>query len=137
MINTEPSLAIAQRSLRDPSVTYPLFPVISTGCPQTSTEDVQYPLALVYDYGRFDKSLFDQSPLPGLERWQPLLPPLAEGLSMGEGGTPLVSAPKVAEWAGFEVSSTSRMRAGIRPPATRIALIYVRSVRQNSAARRV
>lgn len=96
------SLAVAQRSLRDPLLTYPLFPVLSYGCPQTSTADQQYPLALAYDYDLFDPTLFDQSPLPGLERWQPLLPPLSPGLSMGEGGTPLVTAPRLAEWAGIE-----------------------------------
>jgi threonine synthase len=95
------SLATAQRSLADPSITYPLFPVLSTGCPQTSTAEVQYPLALAYEYERLDRTLFAQSPLPGLERWGPLLPPLAEGLSMGEGGTPLVTAPRLADWAGF------------------------------------
>lgn len=101
-MNPSASLATAQRSLADPSLTYPLFPVLSYGCPEMSTAELQYPLALGYDFDSFDLALFDQSPLPGLERWQPLLPPLSPGLSMGEGGTPLVTSPRLAEWAGFE-----------------------------------
>ncbi len=97
-----PSLAVAQRSLGDPSLTYPLFPPLLEGCPRTSTADLQYPLELDYDYAHVDAALFDQPPLPGLERWSPLLPPLAAGLSMGEGGTPLIPAPKLATWMGFD-----------------------------------
>ena len=45
-----PSLAVAQRSLGDPSLRYPLWPPLLEGCPQTSTADLQYPLVLEYDY---------------------------------------------------------------------------------------
>ncbi len=86
------SAAIGQRSLGDPSRSFPLLPVIVDGCPATSTDAMQYPLEIAYDYDKVDRSLFDQAPLPGLSRWAPLLPPLADGLSMGEGGTPLVDA---------------------------------------------
>jgi threonine synthase len=96
------SLARAQQSMGDSGITYPLYPPILDGCPRTSSEDVQYPLELVYDYDRVDRSLFQQDPLPGMERWSQLLPPLLDDLSMGEGGTPLISVPKLADWAGFD-----------------------------------
>jgi threonine synthase len=96
------SLAVGQRSLGDPAILYPLTPVLTAGCPRTSTDDIAYPLEVEYNYGDVDLAMFDQPPLPGLDRWAPLLPPLAPGLSMGEGGTPLVSVPRVAAWAGFD-----------------------------------
>lgn len=96
------SLANAQQSMGDPEKRFPLFPPMLDGCPETSTEEVQYPLEIAYDYANADPTIFSQEPLPGLERWSPLLPPLLDGLSMGEGGTPLIAAPKLAGWAGFE-----------------------------------
>jgi threonine synthase len=95
------SLALGQRSLGDPGQRFPLLPAITTGCPVTSTAELQYPLDIDYDYAQAQLGLFDQSPSPGLDRWAPLLPPLAPGLSMAEGGTPLLSAPRLAEWAAF------------------------------------
>ncbi|WP_210245184.1 threonine synthase [Martelella alba] len=86
------SLAIGQRSLGDPSRLFPLTPVIVDGCPASSGEAMQYPLEIDYDYDAVDRRLFEQAPGPGLDRWAPLLPPLAKGLSMGEGGTPLIAA---------------------------------------------
>ena len=44
------SLATAQRSLGDMTVTYPLFPPLVEGCPRTSTAELQYPLVIDYDY---------------------------------------------------------------------------------------
>lgn len=96
-----PSLAVAQRSLGDPARRYPLWPPLVEGCPATSTAELQYPLALDYDYERLPGDFFGRAPYPGIRRWAELLPPLAPGLSMGEGGTPLVAAPRLAEWAGF------------------------------------
>lgn len=96
------SLAVAQRSLGDPKHRFPLFPPLLDGCPVTSTADLQYPLAIEYEYDRLPPDFFAQSPLPGLWRWQELLPPLAPGLSMGEGGTPLVDLDGLASWAGYE-----------------------------------
>ncbi len=96
-----PSLAVAQRSLGDPAGRFPLFPPLVEGCPRSSTADLQYPLALDYDYDRLPADFFRRDPYPGIRRWAELLPPLAPGLSMGEGGTPLVPAPRLAEWAGF------------------------------------
>jgi threonine synthase len=96
------SLAITQRSLGDPNLTYPLWPPLVEGCPKTSTADIQYPLTVAYDTAKLDADFFDQPPMPGLERWQPLLPPLAPGLSMGEGGTPLISLLYAAGWTGLD-----------------------------------
>ena len=95
------SLAIAQRSLGDPSLTFPLFPPLVEGCPRTSTPELQYPLAIAYDYKEAPTAFFERQPYAGIWRWGELLPPLAPGLSMGEGGTPLVAAPRLADWAGI------------------------------------
>jgi threonine synthase len=96
------SRAIRQRSLGDPAIDYPLWPVLTTGCPRSSTAAMQYPLEVDYAYDEVAPALFDQPPLPGLDRWAPLLPPLAAVLALGEGGTPLLAAPRLAEWAGFD-----------------------------------
>ena len=96
------SLAVAQRSLGDPTIEYPLWPPLTEGCPRTSTPEVAYPLEIAYDYARFDPQLFDGPLTPGHDRWEPLLPPLAPALSLGEGATPLVAAPRLAAWAGFD-----------------------------------
>jgi threonine synthase len=96
------SLATVQRFLGDPSITYPLMPPLTSGCPRTSTEEVAYPVEVEFDYARVDRALFDQPPLSGLERWAPLLPPLAARVAMQDGGTPLVDVPTVAAWAGFD-----------------------------------
>jgi len=96
------SRAIRQRSLGDPAIDYPLWPVLTNGCPRTSTAEMQYPLEVDYAYDEVDPKLFDQPPLPGLDRWAPLLPPLATGLALGEGGTPLLAPSRLSEWAGFD-----------------------------------
>lgn len=96
------SLAVAQRSLGDPSFAYPLFPPLVEGCPKTATDDSQFPLAIDYNYQNAPEDIFERAPLPGIERWAELLPPLSPGLSMGEGGTPLVVAPRLAKWAGID-----------------------------------
>jgi threonine synthase len=98
---TDESLATVQRSLADETVTYPLEPPLTTGCPETSTDEVQYPVEVDYDYGAVDPALFEGPVEPGLERWAPLLPPLAVD-SLGEGATPLVEAPELADWAGTD-----------------------------------
>lgn len=101
-VRASPSAAVAQRSLADPGRRFALWPPLVRGCPATSTAEMQYPLDLDYAYDRVDAAaLFDQPPLPGIERWAPLLPPLAPGLSLGEGGTALIEAPGLAYWAGF------------------------------------
>ncbi|QES04360.1 pyridoxal-phosphate dependent enzyme [Streptomyces venezuelae] len=86
------SLATAQRSLADPSVRHPLWPPLTRGCPVTSTEDVAYPLDIDYAYDEVPADLFTRPAAHGLERWAPLLPPLAAP-GLGEGNTPLVELP--------------------------------------------
>ena len=97
------SLALSQRSLGNPSLSYPLFPPLVEGCPTTSTADLQYPLVIDYDYKKVPPDFFKRAPFAGIWRWGELLPPLAPSLSMGEGGTPLVAAPRLAGWAGADV----------------------------------
>jgi threonine synthase len=99
---TNKSAAIGQRSLGDPSILFPLYPPLLTGCPRTSTAEMQYPLEIDYDYSKISKSLFAQAPLPGLARWAPLLPPLAPHLSLGEGGTALIESARIARWIGLD-----------------------------------
>src|SRR5262249_36072840 len=99
---TTDSAAIGQRSLGDPSIVFPLYPPLITGCPRTSTAEMQYPLEIDYDYSKISKSLFAQAPLPGLARWAPLLPPLAPHVSLGEGGTALIESARIARWIGLD-----------------------------------
>lgn len=68
--------------------TYPLYPPILGGCLACATAEFKAPLELTFDYPSSSDWL-PQVPLPGLERYAPMLPPIAKGLSMGEGGTPL------------------------------------------------
>ena len=72
---------------------YPLYPPILEGCPNCATEEFKAPLELTYDYPETADWL-PEAPLPGLERYARVLPPIAEGLSMGEGGTPLFQYPQ-------------------------------------------
>ena len=88
---TTNSTATGQRCLYC-GETFPLFPPIVEGCPACATEDFKAPLELTYDYPAHPDWL-PQSPLPGLTRYAPMLPPLVEWLSMGEGGTPLIPFP--------------------------------------------
>jgi threonine synthase len=97
-----PSTAIGQRSMGDPTRLFRLFPPLLEGCPASSSAAMQYPLEIDYDYARVPAALLRQAPLPGLERWAPLLPPLKPGLSLGEGGTPLVAAERIGDWIGIE-----------------------------------
>ncbi|NUR92222.1 MAG: pyridoxal-phosphate dependent enzyme, partial [Nonomuraea sp.] len=99
-VNRE-SVAVAQCSLGDPSLTFPLSPPLTRGCPATSTAELAYPLEVDYAYERLDTALFDQPPGPDLARWQPLLPTL-HAPTLGEGGTPLV------EFEGVYVKDESR-----------------------------
>jgi threonine synthase len=96
------STAIGQRSLGDPSILFPLNPPLVRGCPRTSTPEMQYPLEIDFDYGKVSRDIFQQPSLPGLQRWAPLLPPLAPELSLGEGGTALIASHRMARWIGLE-----------------------------------
>ncbi|MGP3964605.1 threonine synthase [Nonomuraea sp. 3N208] len=95
------SLATGQRSLGDRSTEFPLFPPLTRGCPKTSTDEIAYPLEVVYDYAQVDTRLFDQEPGTDIARWSPLLPPL-DAPTLGEGGTPLV------EFDGIFIKDESR-----------------------------
>lgn len=94
------SLATGQRSLKDSSFEYPLWPPLTSGCPRTSDDEHQYPVEITYDYDEVATDLFDRPLTHGIDRWQPLLPPIAEGTALGEGNTPLLSATEIADWAG-------------------------------------
>lgn len=81
--------------------TFPLYPPVADGCPSCASEDFAAPLEVTYDYPAGTEWMPDQ-PLPGLSRYAPMLPPLADGLSMGEGGTPLIPHT-LPELKGIEV----------------------------------
>jgi threonine synthase len=98
------SRATGQRSLAEAGATHPLWPALTRGCPDTDVGGEPAPLEVTYDYGAVDRSLFDRPPADGLERWAPLLPPLVEGGSLGEGNTPLVATPSAADWAGVDAA---------------------------------
>ncbi|MFI8825455.1 pyridoxal-phosphate dependent enzyme [Streptomyces sp. NPDC053431] len=83
------SLATAQRSLRNPALRHPLWPPLTAGDPALSTDAVAYPLDVDYAYDRVPDDLFTRPAAHGLDRWAPLLPPLAAP-GLGEGNTPLV-----------------------------------------------
>jgi threonine synthase len=95
------SAAVAQRSLGPGAPRFPLWPVLHEGCPVTSDASMQWPVEVEHDLAQVGRALFDAPARPGLDRWQPLLPPLAPGLSMGEGATPLLAAPALAAWLGL------------------------------------
>jgi threonine synthase len=72
---------------------YPLYPPLTAGCLACVTEDFKAPLEVTYRYPDEVDWLTELAPLPGLERYAPLLPPLADRLGLGEGGTPIVRIP--------------------------------------------
>ncbi len=98
LLGNDVSLATGHRVLGDLNTRLPLWPPIAH---QATASGASSPVEVTYAYERVDRQLFTQPPLPGLERWAPLLPPLAPGLAMAEGGTALVPAPELAAWAGL------------------------------------
>lgn len=72
--------------------TFPLYPPIVSGCPACAHTHFKAPLELIFDYPRAADWL-SGIPIKGLESYSPVLPPIQEGLSMGEGGTPLIHYP--------------------------------------------
>lgn len=96
------STATGQRSLANDDAEYPLWPPLTEGCPETSTDQMRYPLDVTYDYEKVPGRAFDRPLSAGLERWASLLPPLAAGTSLGEGNTPLNRAPELAEWLDLD-----------------------------------
>ena len=95
-LQTQTSLAWTQSSLGPGSPIFPLEPVINSGCPITSSAEIQYPLEVLYKYDDLDKSIFQKQTMPTLEDWAPLLPPLAPKAAMGVGGTPLVDISEIS-----------------------------------------
>lgn len=83
------SAARCQRSLGPGRPEYPLLPTQLSGCPQTSTPDMQYPLELDFDYGAAPDRLRDGA-VPTFRHWQALLPPLSTAVGLGAGDTPLI-----------------------------------------------
>ncbi|MEV4922265.1 threonine synthase [Streptomyces roseoverticillatus] len=87
------SLATGQRSMGDPTLTHPLWPPLTRGCPRTSTAELAYPVEVDYAYEHAGPALFATAEgaarSAGLDRWAPLLPPLGTP-GLGEGHTPLV-----------------------------------------------
>lgn len=81
---------------------FPLNPNLFLGCPACRTEQFQAPVDVTYAYPETGESLLLGGPLAGLTRYAALLPPIIEELSLGEGGTPLVAAERLASWAGLE-----------------------------------
>ncbi len=80
--------------------TFPLYPPIVSGCPASAHSNFKAPLELVFDYPMATDWL-PEIPTKGLESYAPVLPPIMKGLSMGEGGTPLVLYPH--EFPGSDV----------------------------------
>lgn len=72
--------------------TYPLYPPLVAGCPACETDEFKSPLEVIYDYPDGTEWL-PCSPSSGLCGYMPVMPPLAEWLSLGEGGTPLIGQP--------------------------------------------
>jgi threonine synthase len=93
------SLATGHQVLGELGASLPLWPPLSH---PAAAGGAPLPVEVAYAYEWVDRQLFAQPPLPGLERWAPLLPPLAPGLSMAEGGTALVPAQQLAAWAGLD-----------------------------------
>lgn len=96
------SLARGQRSLLDSDRRYPLWPPLLEGDPDGPAGTVQYPVEVYYDLDAAPHSLFRRPPESGLGRWQPLLPPLAPSVDLGAGATPLLAAPRLADFAAFD-----------------------------------
>ncbi len=108
-LENDVSLAAGHCVLGDPDTRLPLWPPIAH---QATASGTVSPVEVTYAYERVDRQLFTQPPLPGLERWAPLLPPLAPGISMAEGGTALVPAPRTGRlgWAERRAAYQGRGR---------------------------
>lgn len=101
-LDHDASLATAQRPLRETTREFPLWPPLTAGDPTAAQP--RYPLEVDYAYSAVDRGLFDGPTDAGLERWAPLLPPLARGGGLGEGATPLVDCPDLADWCDLETA---------------------------------
>lgn len=84
-----------QRSLGPGQPRYPLLPTHLSGCPETSTAAMQYPLELEFDLAAAPGSLGDGR-RSAFHHWQALLPPLSPQVWLDAGGTPLVDIGAIA-----------------------------------------
>jgi len=87
------SLATGQRSFGPGSPEFPLLPSHLAGCPVTSTEAMQYPLEVAYDYAKAAGIAFTEN---RRQSWQQLLPPLHPASSLPVGNTPLIDVSAIA-----------------------------------------
>lgn len=94
LTENKPSLATRQRSLGPGFPVYPLWPSLLSGCPATSTEALQYPLEVAYDYAAASRLSFQRG--ASWRDWEEILPPQHARASMPVGGTPLVDVSEVA-----------------------------------------
>jgi threonine synthase len=93
-VNKTTSLATEQRSLGSGNPTFPLLPALLRGCPETSTETMQFPLEVDYDYASISRVTFSDG--ARWSDWEEILPPQHPKASMPVGGTPLVDISEVA-----------------------------------------
>lgn len=94
------SHATGLRSLVDPSITHPLRPPLTGGCPDTQNEH-PVPLEVTYDYDAVDPATFEPPTPSAMDGWQATLPPVSAP-PLGAGDTPLVAVPEIADWAGTD-----------------------------------
>jgi threonine synthase len=87
------SAAIAQMSMAPARHRYPLFPVLTEGCPLASTTDIQFPLEIEFALNRVSSDDF-RGMASKQDRYASLLTPVVAELYLGEGYTPLVSADR-------------------------------------------
>lgn len=92
--NETVSLATGQRSFGPGNPVFPLLPAHLSGCPVTSTAEMQYPLELTFDYEKANGLSFAAA--GASQSWRQLLPPLHPGASMPVGSTPLVDVSSIA-----------------------------------------
>lgn len=90
------SFARAQRSLGPGAPSFDLSPPLVSGCPETSTEKIQYPLEIDYAYDELTGYDFGFDKAAGMECWAALLPPLDSKACLGAGGTPLIDVSAIA-----------------------------------------
>ncbi|MEF2072696.1 threonine synthase [Consotaella aegiceratis] len=88
------SLATGQRSFGPGNPAYPLLPAMLRGCTETSTEDMQFPLEISYDYASVTSARFARGSI--WSDWEELLPPRHPKVDMPVGGTPLVDVSALA-----------------------------------------
>lgn len=90
------SLARAQRSLGPGNPEFPLTPPLVAGCPTTSSEAMQYPLEVAYDYEKAGAIDFTSWASPVTDQWAALLPPIRREACLAVGGTPLLDIGALA-----------------------------------------